>query len=61
MKKFGLVMSKACQVGALLAACVLMVGCNTAGQGQDATVTQTEPEVDRQQMEIVSVSSGKKG
>jgi hypothetical protein len=52
MKKFVSLRSKACQVGALIVACLLMVGCNSGGQGQDTTVTPVEPEVERQQMEI---------
>jgi len=38
--------------GVLIAACLLMTGCNTAGQGKNATVPKTEAGVERQQMEI---------
>ena len=34
------------------AACLLAAGCNTAGQGKNATAPKTEAEVERQQMEI---------
>ncbi len=52
MKKQGSRNGAVFVVGVLVAACLLMTGCNTAGPGQDATVTPVEPEVGRQQMEI---------
>jgi hypothetical protein len=52
MKRLGSRKEAVLAAGALIAACLLLVGCNTAGQGKSATVTPAEAEVERQQMEI---------